>query len=138
MVFMLFLSSRYGVHVLASSHFLPLCPVIGKQELSAEVCVWLVYGKSIPDLGWACWFLLSRLAVRHISQHRKLASRSSAVFSLSDWAGGFNSLLSATIILADLIHLRCLQFWFLREQHQAYPVTKSFLKAKYDFEQNIE
>lgn len=100
--------------------------------------MWLVYGKSLPDLGWACWFLLSRLAARHISQHRKLASLSSAVFSLSDWAGGFNSLLSATIILADLIHLHCLQFWFLREQHQAYPVTKSFLKAKYDFEQKIE
>lgn len=115
-----------------------LCPDIGKQVLSAQVREWLAYGKRLPDSDWACWFLLSRLAARRISQCRELASLSSAVFSLSDWAGGFNSLLSATIILADLIHLHCLQFWFLREQHQGYPVTNSLLKAKHDFEQKIE
>lgn len=61
-----------------------------------------------------------------------------AVSSLSDWAGGFNSLLSATIILADSIHLHRLQFWFLKGQHQGDSVTNSLLKAKYDFEQKIE
>lgn len=61
-----------------------------------------------------------------------------AASSLSDWAGGFNSLLSATIILADPIHLCCLQFWFLREQHQGDSMTNSLLKAKYSFEQKTE
>lgn len=92
-------------------------------------------GRSLRGSGWACWFLLSRLAARSISQRREQAALSSAG---SDWAGGFESLLSATIILADPIHLQCLQFWFLREQRQGYSVTKSLLKAKYDFEQKTE
>lgn len=131
------MSSRYGVHVPASSHFPPLCPVNGKQALSAEGRAWLAYGKSLPDSGWACYFLLSRLAARRVSQHRELAPRSSAPCPPSDRAGGISSPLSATVLLADLIQLRCLQFWFLGEQQQGYPVPKSLLKAKYDFEEKF-
>lgn len=108
-------------------------------SLENECCqLRCVCGKSLPGSGWACWFLLSRLAARSISQRREQAALSSAVVSLSDWAGGFDSLLFATIILADPIHLQCLQFWFLREQRQGYSVTNSLLKAKHDFEQKTE